>query len=90
MAPGLVLPLLNGLDHLALLRERFGEGTVLAGTIRVEADRPEPGVVVHTSPFLRVDMASREPAARARAGGAGAGLGAGGDPGAGAGVRSRR
>ena len=53
-----MLPLLNGLDHLAVLRERFGAGTtVLAGTIRVEADRPEPGVVVHTSPFLLVEMA---------------------------------
>jgi 2-dehydropantoate 2-reductase len=62
--PALVLPLLNGLDHLLLLRERFGEGTVVAGTIRVEADRPEPGVVVHTSPFLRIDMASHDPTAR--------------------------
>jgi 2-dehydropantoate 2-reductase len=62
--PKLVLPLLNGLDHLAVLRERFGTDAVLAGTIRVEADRPEPGVVVHTSPFLRVDMASHDPAAR--------------------------
>jgi 2-dehydropantoate 2-reductase len=62
--PGLVLPLLNGLDHLALLRERFGEETVVAGTIRVEADRPQAGVVVHTSPFLRIDMASRHPAVR--------------------------
>ncbi|HEX3693412.1 MAG TPA: 2-dehydropantoate 2-reductase N-terminal domain-containing protein, partial [Solirubrobacteraceae bacterium] len=57
--PALVLPLLNGLDHLALLRERFDPASVVAGTIRVEADRPEPGVVVHTSRFLRVDMASR-------------------------------
>jgi len=64
-SPPLVLPLLNGLDHLAVLRARFGEaGAVLAGTIRVEADRPQPGVVVHTSPFLRVDMASHDPAAR--------------------------
>ena len=55
--PALVLPLLNGLDHLAVLRERFEPSTVTAGTIRVEADRPEPGVVVHTSPFLRIDMA---------------------------------
>lgn len=62
--PPLVLPLLNGLDHLAVLRERFGEATVVAGTIRVEADRPEPGVVVHTSQFLRVDMASHDPSAR--------------------------
>lgn len=57
--PRLVLPLLNGLDHLAVLRERFPAETVLAGTIRVEADRPQPGVVVHTSKFLRVEMASR-------------------------------
>ena len=65
-APALVLPLLNGLDHLALLRARFGEEAVVAGTIRVEADRPRPGVVVHTSPFLRIDMASRFAAARPR------------------------
>jgi 2-dehydropantoate 2-reductase len=63
--PELVLPLLNGLDHLYLLRERFAADSVLAGTIRVEADRPEPGVVVHTSPFLLVSMASHEPSVRA-------------------------
>jgi 2-dehydropantoate 2-reductase len=63
--PKLVLPLLNGLDHIAVLRERFGADAVLAGTIRVEADRPEPGVVVHTSPFLLIDMACHVPAARA-------------------------
>jgi 2-dehydropantoate 2-reductase len=63
VAPKLVLALLNGLDHVALLRERFDPETVLAGTIRVEADRPEPGVVFHTSKFLRVEMASRYPAA---------------------------
>jgi 2-dehydropantoate 2-reductase len=61
--PKLVLPLLNGLDHIPVLCERFGADTVLAGTIRVEADRPEPGVVVHTSQFLLVEMASRDPAA---------------------------
>ncbi len=64
--PALVLPLLNGLDHLAVLRERFGEETVVAGTIRVEADRPEAGVVVHTSPFLRIDMASAYASAQPR------------------------
>ena len=47
--PRLVLPLLNGLDHLEVLRRRFDPDTVLAGTIRVESDRPEPGVIVHTS-----------------------------------------
>jgi 2-dehydropantoate 2-reductase len=57
-APGLVVPLLNGLDHMELLREHFGADRVAAGTIRIEADRPSPGVVVHTSPFLRIDLAA--------------------------------
>ena len=61
--PALVLPLLNGLDHIAVLRRRFRSGSVLAGTIRVEADRPEPGVIVHTSQFLLVDMATHNPSA---------------------------
>jgi 2-dehydropantoate 2-reductase len=60
--PGIVLPLLNGLDHIGVLRERFSPASVLAGSIRVEADRPQPGVVVHTSPFLLVSMASSHPA----------------------------
>jgi 2-dehydropantoate 2-reductase len=62
-SPALVLPLLNGLDHLAVLRERFGTRAV-AGTIRVEADRPAPGVIVQNSNFLRVEMASSDPARR--------------------------
>jgi 2-dehydropantoate 2-reductase len=61
-APEVVLPLLNGLDHMSVLRERFDPSSVLAGTIRVEADRPQPGVVVHTSPFLLIDMAARDSA----------------------------
>jgi len=63
--PAIVLPLLNGLDHLAVLRARFAAHTVLAGSIRVEADRPQAGVIVHTSPFLLVSMAAADPAARA-------------------------
>ncbi len=63
--PTVVLPLLNGLDHVALLRERFAAQSVLAGSIRVEADRPQPGVVVHTSPFLLISMASAWSAAHA-------------------------
>jgi 2-dehydropantoate 2-reductase len=58
--PGIVVPLLNGLDHMAVLRERFGARAV-AGTIRIEADRPETGRIVHTSRFLRIDLASDDP-----------------------------
>ena len=50
---GLVVPLLNGIDHIALLRERFGVARVAAGTIRIEADRPAPGRIVQTSPVPR-------------------------------------
>ena len=57
-APALVVPLLNGLDHMDVLRARFGPEPVAAGTIRIEADRPAPGHIVQTSPFLRVDLAS--------------------------------
>jgi 2-dehydropantoate 2-reductase len=63
--PPLVLPLLNGLDHLDVLRGRFAAESVLAGSIRVEADRPEPGVIVHTSPFLIIDMACAQAGPRA-------------------------
>lgn len=63
--PSLVLPLLNGLDHIPVLRRRFAPDTVLAGSIRVEADRPQAGVIVHTSPFLLVNMASAYADARA-------------------------
>lgn len=55
-APRLVVPLLNGIDHLAVLRERWPD-RVCAGVVRVESDRPEAGLVVQTSPFLRIDLA---------------------------------
>jgi 2-dehydropantoate 2-reductase len=57
-APSLVVPLLNGLDHMVDLREHFGPQHVAAGTIRIESDRPEPGRIVQTSPFLRIDVAA--------------------------------
>jgi 2-dehydropantoate 2-reductase len=56
--PTLVVPLLNGLDHIAKLRAHFAPQTVAAATIRIESNRPEPGRIVQTSPFLRVDLAS--------------------------------
>jgi 2-dehydropantoate 2-reductase len=59
--PELVVPLLNGLDHMRVLRMRFGSGRVAAGTIRVEAHRPAAGHVIQTSPMLRVELASDDP-----------------------------
>jgi 2-dehydropantoate 2-reductase len=59
--PELVVPLLNGLDHMALLRRRFGAGRVAAGVIRIESTRADPGRIVQTSPSFRVDLASDTP-----------------------------
>jgi 2-dehydropantoate 2-reductase len=57
--PALVVPLLNGLEHVAKLRAHFDPVRVAAGVIRVETDCPAPGQVVQSSPFLRIDMASK-------------------------------
>ena len=53
--PGVVVPLLNGIEHLALLRERFAD--VVAATIRVESTRVAPGVIEQTSPSIRIELA---------------------------------
>ncbi len=42
-APGIVVPLLNGVDHIAVLRQRFGEAAVVPATIAVGADRIADG-----------------------------------------------
>jgi 2-dehydropantoate 2-reductase len=65
-APRLVVPLLNGIDHLTTLRERWPD-RVCAGVIRVESDRPEAGLVLQTSPFLRIDLAPDTPDTQAAA-----------------------
>lgn len=54
--PELIVPLLNGLDHLVALGPRG-----VAASIRIESTRPEPGRVVQTSPFLRIDIAPPSP-----------------------------
>jgi 2-dehydropantoate 2-reductase len=64
--PRLAVPLLNGLDHMRLLRERFGSEHVAAGVIRVESSSPAPGRIAQTSPFLRVDLAVDDPDLRGR------------------------
>jgi 2-dehydropantoate 2-reductase len=59
--PQLVVPLLNGLDHVELLRARFGRERVPAAVIRIESDRREPGRIVQTSPTARIDLAAADP-----------------------------
>jgi 2-dehydropantoate 2-reductase len=58
--PHLVVPMLNGLDHLEPLRERFGPRAV-AAAIRIESTRTAPTRIEQTSPFLLVEMATTNP-----------------------------
>jgi 2-dehydropantoate 2-reductase len=57
LGDGVVVPMLNGLDHLDVLRERYGTERVLPATIRVESARVAPGEIEHTSAFVEVDVA---------------------------------
>ncbi|MFF4960280.1 ketopantoate reductase family protein [Streptomyces sp. NPDC001222] len=57
LGDAVVIPLLNGLDHLAVIRGRYPAARVVAGTIRVEATRTAPGRIVHTSPFADIELA---------------------------------
>jgi 2-dehydropantoate 2-reductase len=62
--PGLVVPLLNGVDHMATLRARFPD-RVAAGVIRVESERVGPGEIVQSSPTVRIDLAADDEGLRA-------------------------
>ncbi|WP_406399107.1 2-dehydropantoate 2-reductase [Streptomyces sp. NBC_00879] len=56
----LILPLLNGIEHPSLLRERYGAQQVAAGVIRVESTRTAPGTIGHGSPFTEIDLAGTQ------------------------------
>jgi len=53
-----IVPLLNGIDHLSLLRARYGSSRVIPATIAVETERVSPGHIVQRSPFARLNMLS--------------------------------
>lgn len=58
LGDGLVIPLLNGIEHMIGLRARFPVTQVVAGTIRVESTRVTAGRIDHTSPFSWIEVAS--------------------------------
>src|SRR5215204_5972940 len=66
LGDGVLVPLLNGVDHVRRLRDRYGPERVLPGTIRVEAERAGPGRVRHLSAFADAQVAPM-PATRTRA-----------------------
>ncbi|WP_433665349.1 ketopantoate reductase family protein [Nocardia sp. CA-128927] len=58
LGDGLIVPLLNGIEHPAALRARYRPELVVPGVIRVASNRVEAGVIVHGSPFVEIDLAS--------------------------------
>ncbi len=54
---GLVVPFLNGIDHVAWLRRHYPPEQVVAATIRIESTRVAPGEVEHASPFAAIELA---------------------------------
>ncbi|HEY2645971.1 MAG TPA: 2-dehydropantoate 2-reductase [Candidatus Acidoferrales bacterium] len=55
---GSVVPLLNGMDHVPLLRKRFGHDRVVPGSIGVEAERAAPGKFIHRGTVLRISLST--------------------------------
>jgi 2-dehydropantoate 2-reductase len=58
VASGVVLPLLNGLEHMDALRERFGERVAAGSLSRFEAYRPGRMQIVQKTHTTLVSMAS--------------------------------
>jgi 2-dehydropantoate 2-reductase len=53
-----IVPLLNGVDHVAMLRAKYGAERVIPATIAVESERVAAGHIIHRSPFARLSVLS--------------------------------
>src|SRR5215472_14380782 len=53
-----IVPLLNGIDHLDVLRAKYGKQRVIAATIAGEMERVAAGRFVHRTPFLVLNVSS--------------------------------
>lgn len=53
----IIIPLMNGFEHLTTLRSRFGPH-VAVGMISIEVTRQTPCSMIHSSPHARVELAS--------------------------------
>jgi 2-dehydropantoate 2-reductase len=65
LGDALVVPFLNGLEHVDVLRALYPARSVVAGTIRIETTKAATGLIRHTSPFAAVELAAA-PENRAR------------------------
>ena len=60
---GLLIPLINGVDHLAALRHAYPLASVVAGAILAESERTAPGRIHQVSPFATIKLTAAGPAA---------------------------
>lgn len=51
-----IVPLQNGIDHVAFLRERYSPEKVLPGVFAGETERVAPGHIAHRTPFARLNL----------------------------------
>lgn len=58
LGEGLLVPLLNGVEHPDVLRRRYRPDLVAPSVVRVESTRVAPGIIEHASPFVQIDLAS--------------------------------
>ena len=58
LGDALLVPLLNGVEHVEWLRQRRPRAQVVAATMRVESTRVAAGHVRHDSPFAVVELAA--------------------------------
>src|SRR5215469_8850324 len=61
VVPRSIVPLLNGVDHIAVLRARYGHDRVVPATIAVEAERSSRGHYGYHTPVRLNLAASGEP-----------------------------
>src|SRR5688572_11702951 len=55
-----VVPLLNGMRHIDVLAEKFGDAKVVGGLARVGVAMNDKGEILHTSPFAAISFGERD------------------------------
>jgi 2-dehydropantoate 2-reductase len=66
-AKAVVIPMLNGIAHLAKLDRRFGAGAVMGGTCQINVTLRKDGVVFHGDPLQRLAFGERDKSKSRRA-----------------------
>ena len=57
LGSALVIPFLNGIDHVDHLRGVYPASDVVAATVRIEVAKAGPGLISQLSPFASIEMA---------------------------------